>query len=103
MTTPAGGNETLEIRTIEHIPTTERHGRASQLFTIWFGSNIMLLTIATGLLGTAIFGLTVTWAIVALVLAVVLPPIFAIATKGKYYLRRTDDGIDLPMLDAGEK
>ncbi|GAA1456659.1 purine-cytosine permease family protein [Williamsia maris] len=37
--------------------------------------------------------------IVALVLAVVLPPIFAYATKGKYYLRRTDDGIDLPMLD----
>ncbi|MDO9377382.1 MAG: cytosine permease [Nocardioidaceae bacterium] len=68
MSTPAGGNETLEIRTIEHIPTTERHGRASQLFTIWFGSNIMLLTIATGLLGTAVFGLTVTWAIVALVL-----------------------------------
>ena len=29
----------------------------------------------------------------------VLPPILAIATKGKYYLRRTDDGIDLPMYD----
>ena len=28
-----------------------------------------------------------------------LPPIIAIATKGKYYLRRTDDGIDLPMYD----
>ena len=25
--------------------------------------------------------------------------IIAIATKGKYYLRRTDDGIDLPMYD----
>nr|WP_229742307.1 hypothetical protein [Gordonia jinhuaensis] len=37
--------------------------------------------------------------IVALVLAFVLPPIIAIATKGKYYLRRTDDGIDLPMYD----
>ena len=23
----------------------------------------------------------------------------AVATKGKYYLRRTDDGIDLPMYD----
>ncbi len=28
-------------------------------------------------------------------LAFVFPPILAIATKGKYYLRRTDDGIDL--------
>jgi purine-cytosine permease-like protein len=37
--------------------------------------------------------------IVATVLALVLPPIIAIATKGKYYLRRTDDGIDLPMFD----
>ncbi|BBY49941.1 hypothetical protein MARA_34090 [Mycolicibacterium arabiense] len=37
--------------------------------------------------------------LVAIVLGLVLPPIIAVATKGRYYLRRTDDGIDLPMLD----
>ena len=37
--------------------------------------------------------------LVAIGLGLVLPPIFAVATKGKYYLRRTDDGIDLPMHD----
>jgi purine-cytosine permease-like protein len=37
--------------------------------------------------------------LVAIVLALVLPPILALATGGKYYLRRTDDGIDLPMDD----
>jgi hypothetical protein len=37
--------------------------------------------------------------LVAIGLAVVLPPVLAIATTGKYYLRRTDDGIDLPMYD----
>jgi len=37
--------------------------------------------------------------IVAVVIALVLPPVLAIATKGKYYLRRTDDGIALPMYD----
>jgi purine-cytosine permease-like protein len=37
--------------------------------------------------------------LVAIGLALVLPPIIAIATKGKYYLRRTDDGIELPMHD----
>ena len=37
--------------------------------------------------------------LVAIGLALVWPPIIAIATKGKYYLRRTDDGIDLPMYD----
>ncbi|HWM56215.1 MAG TPA: hypothetical protein VNO83_00160 [Pseudonocardia sp.] len=37
--------------------------------------------------------------LVAIGLALVLPPILAVATKGRYYLRRTDDGIDLPMYD----
>jgi purine-cytosine permease-like protein len=37
--------------------------------------------------------------LVAIVLALVLPPVLALATKGRYYLRRTDDGIDLPMYD----
>ncbi|WP_433803466.1 purine-cytosine permease family protein [Actinomycetospora sp. CA-084318] len=37
--------------------------------------------------------------LVAIVLAFVLPPILAIATKGRYYLRRPDDGIDSPLLD----
>jgi purine-cytosine permease-like protein len=37
--------------------------------------------------------------LVAIGLALVLPPIIALATKGKYYLRRTDDGIDSPMFD----
>ncbi len=38
--------------------------------------------------------------LVAIGLAFVLPPIIAVATQGRYYLRRTDDGIDLPMYDA---
>jgi hypothetical protein len=36
---------------------------------------------------------------VAIVLALVLPPVLALATRGRYYLRRTDDGIDSPMFD----
>ena len=28
-----------------------------------------------------------------------LPPVIAVATRGRYYLRRTDDGIELPMFD----
>src|SRR5919112_2524588 len=38
--------------------------------------------------------------IFAVGLALVLPPLLAVLTKGRYYLRRTDDGIDLPMFDA---
>jgi purine-cytosine permease-like protein len=37
--------------------------------------------------------------LVAIGLALVLPPILAVVTHGKYYLRRTDDGLDLPMYD----
>ncbi|MFJ1459362.1 hypothetical protein [Nocardia wallacei] len=37
--------------------------------------------------------------IVAVVIAFVATPLTALATKGKYYLRRTDDGIELPMFD----
>ena len=32
-------------------------------------------------------------------LALVLPPVLALATRGRYYLWRTDDGIDSPMFD----
>src|SRR5215469_1765725 len=45
----------LEQSTIQPIPDAERHGRASDLFTIWFGSNIMLLTIVTGALAVTVF------------------------------------------------
>ena len=38
--------------------------------------------------------------VAAAVIAFVLTPLMAIVTKGRYYLRRTDDGIDEPMLDA---
>ncbi|MFI5731817.1 purine-cytosine permease family protein [Kribbella sp. NPDC051587] len=37
--------------------------------------------------------------LVAIGLALVLPPVLAVATRGKFYLRRTDDGLDLPMYD----
>ncbi|MFT4082778.1 MAG: cytosine permease [Nocardioides sp.] len=60
--------ERLEQRTIEHIPASARHGRASQLFTIWFGSNIMLLTITNGVIATAAYGLSIWAALLALVI-----------------------------------
>eukprot|EP00697_Spironema_sp_BW2_P015045 gnl/Spiro4/5757_TR2947_c0_g1_i1.p1 gnl/Spiro4/5757_TR2947_c0_g1~~gnl/Spiro4/5757_TR2947_c0_g1_i1.p1 ORF type:complete len:647 (+),score=161.26 gnl/Spiro4/5757_TR2947_c0_g1_i1:62-2002(+) len=37
--------------------------------------------------------------IVALVIAAVFPPVLAYATSGQFYLRRSDDGVGLPMCD----
>jgi purine-cytosine permease-like protein len=65
---PDSAASTLHVEkyTIDHIPLDERHGKARDLFTIWFGSNIMLLTVATGVVATAIYGLPIWAAVVAL-------------------------------------
>jgi nucleobase:cation symporter-1, NCS1 family len=56
----------LEIATIQPIPLGERHGTYGDLFTVWFGSNLMLLTIVTGGLAVTVFGLPFGWAVAAL-------------------------------------
>ncbi|MEU4027697.1 purine-cytosine permease family protein [Streptomyces anulatus] len=38
--------------------------------------------------------------VAAVVIAFVLTPVMAVVTRGKYYLRRSDDGIAVPLLDA---
>ncbi|NAZ75024.1 cytosine permease [Kineococcus sp. T13] len=58
----------VEARTIEHIPETERHGKTRNLFTIWFGANIMLLTMASGAIATAVYGLPLWAGILAVVI-----------------------------------
>ena len=77
-----------------------RRGMLFPVNPVGFGSMIISAGVSIlaffGALGSAIQPYS---PLVAIVLALILPPIIAIATKGKYYLRRTDDGIDLPMYD----
>jgi NCS1 family nucleobase:cation symporter-1 len=56
----------LENSTIRPIPLTQRHGTAADLFTVWFGTNFMLLTIVTGGLAVTAFALPFGWALVGL-------------------------------------
>jgi len=56
----------LEISTIQPIALDQRHGSARDLFTVWFGSNVMLLTIITGALAVTVFGLPFGWAVLGL-------------------------------------
>ena len=58
----------IEQRTIAAVPASERHGRVRNLFTIWFGSNVMLLTIVTGALATTVYGLPLGWSALAVVI-----------------------------------
>lgn len=66
----------IEDKTIQPIPLDERHGKPRDLFTIWFGSNIMVLTIVTGALGTTVFGLDFWSAVGAIAIGNVLGAIF---------------------------
>ncbi|EUA15321.1 putative membrane protein [Mycobacterium kansasii 732] len=77
-----------------------RRGMLYAINPVGFGS----LLLAAGLSIVAFFGglgetLRPYSPLVAIVIAVVMPPILAIATRGRYYLRRGHDGIDLPMYD----
>ncbi|WP_060712202.1 hypothetical protein [Pseudonocardia sp. HH130629-09] len=77
-----------------------RRGMLYAVNPVGFGSVVVAggvsIAVFFGLLGTAIQPFS---PVVAIVLGLVLPPVIALATRGRYYLRRTDDGIDLPMFD----
>jgi purine-cytosine permease-like protein len=77
-----------------------RRGMLYAINPVGFGSMIVAagvsIVVFFGGLGEAIRPYS---PLVAIGLALVLPPILAVATKGRYYLRRTDDGIDLPLDD----
>lgn len=58
--------ELVERRTIEAVPVSERHGRTRDLFNIWFAANVTPLTFVTGALAAQVFGLSLWWSVVAI-------------------------------------
>jgi NCS1 family nucleobase:cation symporter-1 len=66
----------VEQHTIYQIPHDQRHGTFRDLFTIWFGSNIMMLTIVTGALATTVFKLDFMSSIGAIALGNLVGAIF---------------------------
>src|SRR6202050_2997831 len=66
----------LEITTIQPIALDQRHGTSADLFTVWFGTNLMLLTVVTGALAVTIFGLSFTWAVVGLTIGNLVGAVF---------------------------
>jgi NCS1 family nucleobase:cation symporter-1 len=66
----------LEIATIQPIPLDQRHGTYGDLFTVWFGSNLMLLTIVTGGLAVTVFKLPFVWAVLGLAVGNLVGAIF---------------------------
>jgi NCS1 family nucleobase:cation symporter-1 len=66
----------LEINTIQPIPVDQRHGRARDLFTVWFGTNLQLLTIVTGGLAVTVFRLPFDAAVVAILVGNLVGAVF---------------------------
>ncbi|ETI66238.1 purine-cytosine permease family protein [Neobacillus vireti] len=65
----------VESRSIEYIPAEERHGKARDLFPIWFGANMHITTLVTGALPIAL-GLNLFWSLIAIIVGTLLGAIF---------------------------
>jgi len=66
----------IEENTIQQVPLDQRHGANRDMFTIWFGTNIMILAIVTGALATTVFGQPAWSAVLAIVLGNLFGAIF---------------------------
>jgi NCS1 family nucleobase:cation symporter-1 len=66
----------IERHTIYQIPLDERHGNARQLMTLWFGANLNVLTIVTGVLATTIFRQSFLSGVLAILIGNLIGTIF---------------------------
>jgi NCS1 family nucleobase:cation symporter-1 len=62
----------IEPKGIEHVVEGERHGHVSSVFTLWFGANVELATLSTGVAAVALFGLSFSEALVGLLIGNIL-------------------------------
>lgn len=58
----------VEELTIQPVPADQRTGTARHLFAVWFGVQVMPLTLVTGVLGPTVFGLGAASSIIAIVI-----------------------------------
>ncbi|WAG77769.1 cytosine permease [Metapseudomonas furukawaii] len=65
----------IEKRSIDFIPESERHGTPGSLFYIWFGANMNITTIASGVL-PVVLGLNLLWSALAIVLGSLIGALF---------------------------
>ena len=65
----------VEKRSIDFIPENERHGQPGSLFYIWFGANMNITTIASGVL-PVMLGLNLFWSALAIVLGSLIGAVF---------------------------
>ena len=68
-------NFLIETHCIDFIPHNLRHGKASDLFFLWFGANAQMAVIATGIIAI-VPGFSLWWAIAGIILGTLFGSIF---------------------------
>src|SRR5579872_342466 len=61
----------IEVRSIDYVPDTERHGGLLSQFTLWLGANLQITAIITGALAVVLGG-DVFWSLIGLFLGQLL-------------------------------
>jgi NCS1 family nucleobase:cation symporter-1 len=72
---PIEKSPAIERRSIHFVPLATRHGKAHDLFTLWFASNAQVTGVVTGALAV-IFGLSLPWALLAVLIGNVVGTVF---------------------------
>jgi purine-cytosine permease-like protein len=80
---PSGGIKGIEVRSIDWVPDTERHGKVWHQGPLWFLGNFQYFTIPIGFIGPA-FGLSLWWTIFAGASGILIGTVFMAfhATQG---------------------
>src|SRR5664279_4296775 len=71
----AAGTSSVEVRSIDYVPVSERHGKPWHLGPVWFQGNAQISTLAVGLLGVSL-GLNFMWSAIAIILGVLVGTLF---------------------------
>src|ERR1700748_648856 len=68
----------IEVRSIDYVPLSERHGKLWHLGPLWFMSNAQIATLAVGVVSVSAGG-NLVWSLIAIILGVVLGTFFMAA------------------------
>jgi nucleobase:cation symporter-1, NCS1 family len=66
---------TIEVRSIDYVPLSERHGKVWHLGPLWFMSNAQIATLAVGLISIS-EGASLFWSVLAIALGVLIGTLF---------------------------
>jgi len=77
-TKPSARASGLEVRSIDYVPKSERHGKVWHIGPLWFMSNAQIATLAVGTT-SFFFGGNLIWSIIAIAIGLVIGTIFMAA------------------------